>query len=591
MDATPRRAGAFDVTAAIGRSRALAIAATAVPLVLAWLAAILLVDPRAEVPLIDDWTYALSVEDLLAGRGLVVSSWSSTFPAVQIWWGALVAALDGGFSLTALRASTLVLALAGTCGLAGLLRELGCDRRRALLGALVWLVYPVAFVLSFTFMTDVPFVVVAILSLWAIVRGLRTVRLWPIALGLALAVVAFLIRPVAIAIPAALTMTIVIDRALPAPGERARGGRYRRVILALALATLLTMTVASLIAMHIWPSAGEGGLAYRAVRIRYLLSVSPIVYAEAGLSLLAHVGLAASPALLATAPSLRRWPWRTALTVLLAALAVSIVAPSAVAALKPRATWSTQEIGAARPLLLGWSAPTRLRAVIGLVATVAGLIAGACVLKRIAAALRKGALRNPAWTCLASFGACSTGLIFALWFFYDRYYLPLVPVVLAFILAPTESDPSDRAGRAADGIAAPGSAFSTGDQRLLAPRKLRTAAVVLSLVGLALLDVTGTRDMLSFARTVSGAVDRLHAKGVPYHRIDAGYPENGWRLYAHPQNLPPGATLADVPHVTSAAPASFAVAESPQAGYQLLESESVPTWWAQGDRLYVLSEE
>src|ERR1700675_204342 len=78
-----------------------------------WIVATLLVDPRADVPLIDDWVYALSVERLLLGKGFSVASFSSTFPPAQIVWGTLFAAF-GGFSYTALRLSTLALALLGT---------------------------------------------------------------------------------------------------------------------------------------------------------------------------------------------------------------------------------------------------------------------------------------------------------------------------------------------------------------------------------------------------------------------------------------------------------------------------------------------
>jgi hypothetical protein len=71
-------------------------------LVAVWAAAVVLVDPRADVSILDDWCYAISVEQILHGQGFHVSPWSSTFPPVQLWWGTLFAWL-GGFSFTALR--------------------------------------------------------------------------------------------------------------------------------------------------------------------------------------------------------------------------------------------------------------------------------------------------------------------------------------------------------------------------------------------------------------------------------------------------------------------------------------------------------
>jgi hypothetical protein len=509
-------------------------------LVAVWIAAILLVDPRANVPLIDDWTYAMSVERLLAGRGFQVASWSSTFPPAQIAWGGVFAGL-GGFSFTVLRVSTLVLAVLGTLAFYALARALA--------------VYPVVFVLSFTFMTDVAMLTAMIASLWAIVTGLGEGE-WRLELGLALAVVAFLVRPVAIALPLALLVTAAARPATP------RRGRA----IFLAVATLAVMALATMIAPRYWPQVpmGEGGLLYRLGRLRYVLLVSPLVYAEALLSMLAHLGLAVLPALVATAPSVRRWPYRTALVLVVAALAVSAVAPQQVAALKPHATWSTEELGGARPLLVGAVPYGGVRMALGFAATLVGTVAAACLLVRVTRGFGpRGVLRSPAGTYLVAFAGISMALCFALWFFYDRYYLPLVPAAIALVLVAPE--PS-----AADGSV---------------PRVLAGAL----LAALFVLDVTGTRDMLAYARAVDGALARLVAAGVPWREVDAGYSENGWHLYAHPENLPPGTDVdRDVPHVTGAADLPYVIANTPVRGYAVRETVPVASHWAATDRVYVL---
>ena len=236
-------------------------------LILAWLVAIVLVDPRADVPLIDDWTWAYSVEGLLTGKGFTISSWSASSPVAQIWWGTLWASI-GGFSYTVLRLSTLALAAAGTLAMYGLLRSLGCGPRRALLGAATLLVYPVAFVLSFTFMTDIHMLALAIGSLWAIAAALAPRP--PSArgdggrlvLGLALAVVAFLVRPVALAIPLALLVTAVIHSDLPG----------RRRIVVLAVVTLIAMAGATALVSSFPRYEGDGGLVSRTHRLRYLFA-------------------------------------------------------------------------------------------------------------------------------------------------------------------------------------------------------------------------------------------------------------------------------------------------------------------------------
>ena len=524
-------------------------------LVAIWLVAAALVDPRADVPLIDDWTYAFSVERLLAGKGFAVSSWSSTFPPAQIAWGALFTAL-GGFSFTMLRLSTIVLAALGTVAFHALLRALGCGAGRALVGAMTLAFYPVFFVLSFTFMTDVAMVTAIVASLAAIVRALDGAR-GRLETGLALAVVAFLVRPVAVAIPLAVLATAVSQRATPR--------RLRTV--ALAIATLAAMAGATAIAPRYWlvAAAGEGGLAYRLERLRWILLVPPLVYAEALLSMLAHLGLAVLPALVATT-SPRRFPLRAAVLLGLAALAVSAAAPQAVAALRPRATWSMLEVGAARPLLLGAVPESGLRRVLAIVATIVGLGGATCLLARLGRGLAAGgALRSPAGSCVALFAALSLGLCFAFWFFYDRYYLPLVPAAIAIVVI-------------ADGAAA----------APLAPR--RAAVVAALLAALVLLDVSGTRDMLDYARAVGDARARLVASGVAWRDLDAGYAENGWNLYAHPERLAPGASVdRDVPHVTAATELPFAIANAPLAGYTVRETLPVTSRWAATDRLYVLA--
>ena len=515
-----------------------------------WVVAIVLVAPLADVPLIDDWVYAISVERILGGHGFSVSPWSSTFPAVQIWWGTLFATL-AGFSYTTLRSSTLLLAAGGLLAFYRLLRALAVDAAPALLAALALALYPVAFFLSFTFMTDVPLVAVTCASLWALAVGLRDDAPALLGMGVALAVAAFLIRPVAIALPAALVLAGLLH---PTPAVRRRA-------LVLAVGSGLAMVGAAGVAARLWPRAGEGGLAYRVDRLRWLFLVSPWVYLEAALSMLAHLGLAVLPVVLATAPPPRRWPWRTAAGLVAAGLVVSAFAPQAVTALRPEHTWSAEEIGATRPLLEGFPAPAPLRVALAAAATVAGLVAAACVAGRVGDALAPGgAVRRPDWICVAAFGVASVGLCFVLWFFYDRYYLPLVPVALALAVVPTTR---------------------------VTPIRWPVAVAALGL--LFVLDVTGTRDTLAFARAVSAATDGLHARGVAYHDLDAGYVENGWRLYAHPENLPPGAVPErDVTHVTADEREPWVLAMTPLAGYVVRETIAVPTWWTAHDRLYVL---
>ena len=88
------------------------------------LAMSVLVYSPVEVPVVDDWTYAWSVEHFLHTGELRMLEWSAHYPLAQILWGALFSRL-WGFSFAVLRLSTLVLAWAGLFAFFLTLRELG----------------------------------------------------------------------------------------------------------------------------------------------------------------------------------------------------------------------------------------------------------------------------------------------------------------------------------------------------------------------------------------------------------------------------------------------------------------------------------
>ncbi len=524
-------------------------------LVAAWVVAVVLVDPRGDVSILDDWCYAISVERILEGRGFSVSPWSSTFPPVLIWWGTLFAWL-GGFSYTSLRVSTLVLWLAGTLGSFGGLRALGIGSRVALVGALAFFLYPIGFVLAFSFMSDMPFMGFTLLSLAGLIAGLRFGDGRIMVVGLALSVVAFFVRPVAIALPAGLFLGGLVHS----------DARFRTRSVLLALGTIVFMVVASTAATRLFPWGGDGGVQYRVMRLAFILMVPPVVYVEAGLSMLAHVGLAVVPLLVAFGPRPPRGAWIGAAVLIVLAVVVSQYADAAVSALKFAHTVSIEELGAARPLLQGAPPRSAVGHVLAHLATAIGLAAGAVLGGRLVAALGPGGwLRRPEWACVAGLGLASAGICFVLWFFYDRYYLPLVATAIAFALADA-------------GVP------------VAAWRRALGAALF---VVLCAIDVTGTRDMLAYARTVSATAAELRAAGVPELELDAGYAENGWRLYAHPERLPPGKSFdLDVPHVTAKADGlPWVIANAPLPGYRLERTIPIPTWWAYTDRVYVLRRE
>ena len=167
----------------------------------------------ADVPLHDDWTYAWSVEHFLKTGKLQVLDWSIHYPFAQILWGALFC-LPFGFSFSALRVSTVVLAWLGSLALYGTLREVGRARTESLIASLVLIVNPVFYLLSFSFMTDVPFVSISNIAFFFIVRGFSRTNALDLWIGCAFGVIGFFVRQLAIAIPGAVLLYVMFEPSL-----------------------------------------------------------------------------------------------------------------------------------------------------------------------------------------------------------------------------------------------------------------------------------------------------------------------------------------------------------------------------------------
>ena len=105
-----------------------------------------------------------------------------------------------------------------------------------------------------------------------------------------------------------------------------------------------------------------------------------------------------------------------------------------------------------------------------------------------------------------------------------------------------------------------------------------------------LIALSGTWDNLQVARATQESYDWLEQKGIRMGDIDAGYPFNGWYLYAHPENLPYGARRdRDVPRVSAKLEKPYVIAAVPLPGYQVLrEIRLSPAFWISTDRIYVL---
>ena len=139
---------------------------------LLWIAAGLLINPVGDFPINDDWVYKLSVERVLRDGTFALPSGATANVVIQAYWGALFC-LPFGLSYTALRISSLTLALFGLWAAYGTAREIGARRSLALAAAATFAVAPLYLPGAASFMTDVPFTNVVGIAIYCLTRGMQ----------------------------------------------------------------------------------------------------------------------------------------------------------------------------------------------------------------------------------------------------------------------------------------------------------------------------------------------------------------------------------------------------------------------------------
>ena len=524
------------------------------------------------IPVIDDWTYAWSVERLLVDGRIEVLDWSAVYPLAHSLWGAAWS-LVFGFSFVTLRFSTLALSLLATCALYLILRELDARPRVALLGALTVAANPVVLLLSSSFMTDVPFVASTLLALLCYTRAMRRGQMHLVWFGGAWACVAFLDRQIALVTPLA---------ALPLLMPRPRSGPKRSAVLLALGATWAAMLVCSLAMMSLVKPTGE--MMKLVDRLTYVLSIPLTKYLIYNLYILSTIAFYALPALLAMATVRRLWrrPALFVVTLSLAAIMLGFIGEIPVP-LRAGNTWTLVEVGGSRGLINGLL-PQSGGTTVEIVLRGAGLFAfGLALMSLTRPDSHSPRARRTAYTLrpvcrllLDAVNAISTTpriplviyliayLVLAnvLWMYNDRYLIVLLPVVVALAL-----------GGRQHGAEAPRLAW-------IAMAIFATVAVV------------GTRDALRFNQGVRDSWQALVDSGVRPSDIDAGYAWTGWWLYAHPEHLAKGLTVQDVPWITSKRRPTYVLSKSALAGYDVARevawSDDAP--WPGPDRLLVLKQ-
>jgi hypothetical protein len=128
--------------------------------------------PRLEMGFWDDFSYISTARAMADTGRIVYNGWANPMLGWQIYLGALFIKLFG-FSFTAVRASVLIVGMATAALLQRLFVRLGVNEWNSTLATLTLTVSPLFLPLSFSFMTDVPGFFAILICLYGCIRAIQ----------------------------------------------------------------------------------------------------------------------------------------------------------------------------------------------------------------------------------------------------------------------------------------------------------------------------------------------------------------------------------------------------------------------------------
>ena len=493
-----------------------------------WVASLFVVNPVGDFPLNDDWSFGLAVKRLLQTGDFRPTGWASMPLITQTLWGSLFC-LPAGFSFNALRLSTLFLSLCSILGVYLLVRQVHPSRLLAAFTALTLGFNPIYYVLSNTFMTDVPFTSFLLAAAWFFSRNLRGGTDFDLLCGLACALAATLCRQLGLAVPMAFAACLLWSR----------GGAARWVIRAILP---LAVCLGALLALQHWLQVTGRLPALYSLRNQILFSelrspsrLVPSLVKHVGTALL-YLGWFSLPVMVLVLPVAAVVRRNRRAFIVAGCAGGSFVFGSVIVLALTNGPLRT----AGNLVMAQGFGPLTLRDVymlnlphlptlgkaFWLALTAASVLGGALLVGAAAGAaisgwpfLKPTRIRIRADQAAGIFFLLCAGiylfpiLVIGGW---DRYYIPALPFLLA-------------------GIAA----VSAGSWR--GRSQARLALALLLLGSLSLYAVFGTRDYLAWNRVRWTALNDLLAGGkVTAADVDGGFEFNGWYLYDAAYKEKPG---------------------------------------------------
>ena len=178
-----------------------------------WILVIFIVNPIGNFPINDDWAYAKNVYHLAVNGVLIFSDWPAMTLIAQTLWGALFCKLFG-FSFTTLRFSVLVIALLGIVFYYLIAFKISRNEKVAVISAALLAFNPFYFASSYTFMTDVPFLVFLLGSVYFFTLYFEKEKVKHLVIATLFALIATMIRQLGLLIMIAVMLTYLVSSRL-----------------------------------------------------------------------------------------------------------------------------------------------------------------------------------------------------------------------------------------------------------------------------------------------------------------------------------------------------------------------------------------
>jgi hypothetical protein len=524
----------------------------AAAMVIGWYVfALAILHPLTDAPVVDSWLYASAVRRFLRTGEIRFAGYTQAMPVAQLLYGAAWGRVFGANAVS-LELSIVLVAIA--CGLMFHALALKCGARRwqALAATGLLICNPCFTLLSFSFMTEIPFLALLIGTHLAFANAKGPRAKWWLWIAAALAVLGFMIRPfAAMAIAGCAGAILLYDGVW-------RGPRRAEVVRLITMLAPFAVALAACTIVWIWLTVLRPKpwfLQLDEDQLAYIFKVSPFVYLRAGvLGPLLYLGTVLAPLALLQLTMPR---WRRSVIIGGAIFCSALLLMHLDHSLPVTPEYSC--FGGWHNVLLLRGLPNRFFWESGwqYVFIALGSLGGAGLIVAFATIFVR--MRRAAAAIIIA-SAIYWAATIPLWFYNDRYYLVLVPAgALVLALAP-----------------------------LPRVRLVKYAAFAMTFA-MGLVALGGTYSYQRGLGVILATRNALEHQGVPRSAIDAGYSLNGEDLYRYPKHGIETMKLEEgIPMITSPTVGEYTIASDAIPGAEIVQRLKVPGPFGLGHRYFYL---